>query len=230
MLALSLVYFGLVSGNYGLGYWLPNPRRVAGGEAPRKRPGPRHVLLEAFGLINANRRYVNVSDGGHFENLGVYELLRRQCRLIVAIDGEEDMQGQFNGLVTLMRIARIDLGVSITADLTALRKMGGPFSERHWLWATIHYSSPDGSEALGHLLYIKASLSGDESEHIRAYHARSPAFPHEPTVDQFFDENQFESYRALGEHIGERSIEDSHLHEKLREIRRSAALAHDLTA
>jgi hypothetical protein len=216
--------------NLRLGYWLPNPRRVAAGEAPRKRPGPRHVLLEAFGLINANRRYVNVSDGGHFENLGVYELLRRQCRLIVAIDGEEDMQGQFNGLVTLMRIARIDLGVSITADLTALRKMGGPFSERHWLWATIHYSSPDGSEALGHLLYIKASLSGDESEHIRAYHARSPAFPHEPTVDQFFDENQFESYRALGEHIGERSIEDSHLLEKLREIRRSAAAAHELTA
>jgi hypothetical protein len=215
--------------NLRLGYWLPSPRRVAVGGAPGKRPGPRHVLLEALGAINANGRYVNVSDGGHFENLGVYELLRRRCRLIVAIDGEEDTQGQFNGLVTLMRIARIDLGVSISADLTSLRRMSGAFSERHWLWARIHYSLPDGSEMLGHLLYIKASLSGDESEHIRAYHARSPAFPHEPTVDQFFDENQFESYRALGEHIGERSIEDSEFLAKLREIRNAGVVTRGLT-
>jgi len=205
--------------NLRLGYWLPNPKRVATGNGPRKRPGPRHLLLEAFGAVNAGRSYVNVSDGGHFENLGAYELLRRRCRLIVVVDGEEDAQCQFNGLVTLMRLARIDLGVSISADLSDLRRTRGAFSERHWLWATLHYSLPDGREMLGHLLYVKASLSGDEPEHIRAYHARSPTFPHESTVDQFFNENQFESYRALGEHVGERALEDGRLLEKLRELR-----------
>jgi hypothetical protein len=51
------------------------------------------------------------------------------------------------------------------------------------------------------LIYIKASLSGDENDYVLSYKAGHPDFPHETTADQLFSEEQFEAYRALGEHI-----------------------------
>jgi hypothetical protein len=108
----------------------------------------------------------------------------------------------FSGLGTLSRLARIDLGVTIdfeeSRSLEALRKVDG-YSKAHWAKATIHY---DGGEE-GTLLYIKSSLTGDESADLCAYHAENPTFPHESTADQFFSEAQFEAYRALGMHIAE---------------------------
>jgi hypothetical protein len=150
-------------------------------------------------MLDAQGRYINVSDGGHIENLGVYELLRRRCRFIIAADAECDAKSRFDGLVKLLRYARIDMGVKIDISLDGLRADTRGHSAAHWTLGTIHY----GDGEVSHLLYLKASLTGDESPSLRAYHEARPDFPHESTADQFFDETQLEAYRLLGEHITE---------------------------
>ncbi|HKO53768.1 MAG TPA: patatin-like phospholipase family protein [Polyangiaceae bacterium] len=198
--------------NIRLGYWLPNPRQLAQGKFLKKPPGPRHIWREALGAIHARGRFVNVSDGGHFENLGAYELLRRKCSLIIVVDGEEDPLHQFNGFVRLLHLARVDLGVVIDADLAEIRQIANGLSPRHYLWADIRYGAgAQGSSEHGRLLYIKTSVTGDESPGLQAYRAHSPRFPHESTADQFFNEVQFEAYRMLGEHIGDEVLRESHV-------------------
>lgn len=187
--------------NIRLGYWLPNPIAVkSGAEGKASRtfwgPGPRHLFKEALGLLHLQGRYVNVSDGGHLENLGVYELLRRRCKLIIAVDGEADPGLNLGALATVMRLARIDLGVSIKIDPEPIHKVEGK-SRAHWVLGTIEY----GQGESGTLIYIKSSLTGDESPYVRSYAEQHPAFPHESTADQFFSETQLEVYRALGEHM-----------------------------
>lgn len=199
--------------NIRLGYWLPNPRAVLaraswrGLRPPFSGPGPGYLWKEALGTFDTRGRYVNVSDGGHIENLGVYELLRRRCKLIIAVDGEADPHMHFGSLATLLRFARIDLGISIDIDPRKLRGEKGT-STAHWTVGTIDY----GGGELGTLLYLKSSLTGDEPAYIQAYRAEHPAFPHESTADQFFSETQLEVYRALGEHI----TGDAGLREELR--------------
>lgn len=202
--------------NLRLGYWLPHPDHVRVRWLPQL-PGARYILKEALGLVNVKSKFVNVSDGGHFENLGVYELLRRRCRLIVAVDGERDPEEQARALSTLMRLARIDLGVTIECEIQSFRDREGEFEKQPWLWATIHYGEDEnGKKMTGDLLYIKARVTGREPDYVYAYRKESPAFPHESTADQFFNEVQFECYRALGEHIGERVINESEVRDHLK--------------
>jgi hypothetical protein len=189
--------------NVRLGYWLPNPLVAKDASwftrlGLRRGPGPKYVLKESVGHLNANGSYINVSDGGHIENLAVFELLRRRCKFIIAVDGERDSDMDFGGLVKLLLYARIDLGVEIDIDLDAVRENEHGLSESHWAIGTIHYE--DGET--GCLIYIKSSMTGDEYENIRKYRTENPRFPHEPTGDQFFTEAQFEAYRSLGYHIG----------------------------
>ncbi len=160
--------------NLRLGYWLPHPQRAKNKSLLVRRPGNRHILREGLGLIDDRGAFINVSDGGHFENLGAYELIRRKCRLIVVVDGEEDRLGQLAGLTTLMRLARIDFGAMITADLAFFRDREGG-AERPWMWATINYGVlPDGREEVGYLLYIKASMVSGAPQYVQAYRAREP--------------------------------------------------------
>jgi hypothetical protein len=190
--------FWLALLNLRLGYWLPNPRRLA--EIPDGL-GPRPFSLwgELLGRMDENGKFVNLSDGGHIENLGIYELLRRRCKFIIAIDGEADPGMSFPGLMTLIRYAQIDFGICIRMDLADLARNDAGCTKAHFALGTIDY----GSDQTGYLLYIKSSLTGNERDYIRDYRAKHPAFPHETTADQFFNEAQFEAYRALGEHIGD---------------------------
>ena len=172
----------------------------------RVRPGA--LLLEMISRLDETHKWVNLSDGGHIENLAAIELLRRRCKFIIVGDGEADPKLHFNGMATLIRYARIDLGIQIEIDLDDLRLSGGENdgdrrSREHFALGRIKY--PGGEE--GYLLYLKSSYTGDEDEVIKEYRHRNPDFPHEPTADQFFDENQFEAYRALGQHIGEKALE-----------------------
>jgi hypothetical protein len=185
--------------NVRLAYWLRNPAKKSkfpwllwlfGG------PGPTYLLREMFGRIDENQRYLNVSDGGHLENLGIYELLRRQCKFIIAIDGECDPQMTFASLVRLIRFAEIDFGIVIDINLNPLRIDPAGMSKAHYAFGTIDY----GPDRKGFLLYIKSSLTGNELEYVRSYRAKSPSFPHETTANQLFAEDQFEAYRALGHH------------------------------
>ena len=184
--------------NVRLGRWIGNPASV---KANRQGPelGLPYLLFELFGMTNANRDYVYLSDGGHFENLGIYELVRRRCRFIVACDAEQDGNMQFDGLGNAIEKCRTDFGVNIKIDVDPIRRtLDNPKEGRHCAVGTINYG-PDIPP--GRLLYIKSSMNGDEPTDVLRYRDQNPAFPHQSTGDQFFDETQFESYRALGYHI-----------------------------
>jgi hypothetical protein len=211
--------------NIRLGYWMKNPAFWAppGVVSSRKQIYPRmwipkhrsslFLWSEISGRLYENADEVYLTDGGHIENLGVYELLRRRCRFIIAIDVEPDLTMRFPALVRLERFARIDLGIRITLPWEAIRKttlalmavaagttLPNPPSPQlgpHAAIGTIDY----GGGETGYLLYLKASLTGDENDYIRDYARRYSRFPHESTGDQFFSEEQFEVYRALGFHM-----------------------------
>ena len=190
--------FWLALLNLRLGYWLRRPARHTG-VLDRFRPpiGWYYFFLEITGLMSDKTRYLNLSDGGHIENLGIYELLRRRCKFVIAIDGEADPQRSFGGLLTLTQLAKIDLGVTIEPDLADLRVEKDGLGRAHFGVSRIDY--PDGNHGL--LLYVKSSLTGNESEFLRKYRAENPDFPHQSTAQQLFSETQFEAYRVLGEHI-----------------------------
>lgn len=191
-----LVAFLLTMFNVRLGWWFPNPSQTSW-----KKRGLSfsflYLLCELFGTADDNRAYLNVSDGGHFENLGIYELIRRRCRLIIACDAECDESLEFGGLGNLMRICKTDLGATIQMDVKSLRPKLDGNSLAHCAVGLIHYSSGE----IGRLIYLKASVTGDEDVGIAQYRSSHPSFPHETTANQFFTEDQFESYRGLGLHI-----------------------------
>ena len=189
--------FWLALLNVRLAYWLPNPGRV-GQIRSRSGVSPLALWRELFGRMDEKADYLNVSDGGHIENLGIYELLRRRCKFIIAIDGEADPGMAFGSLMQLVRYAQIDFGIRISLDLGDLDRDPLGHSKAHFAFGTIEY----GKGLQGYLLYVKSSLTGNEPDYVRDYHRRNPTFPHETTADQFFSEAQFEAYRALGEHIG----------------------------
>lgn len=141
---------------------------------------------------------MNVSDGGHIENLGIYELLRRRCRTIIAIDGECDPLHHFEGLLKLVRLAWIDLGVRIEPDLRDLRPDAAGLCNAHFIVTRIAYPDEQG----GWLLYVKLSMTGNESEYLKEFRLVHPNFPHDSSAQQLFGEAQWEAYRALGEHVG----------------------------
>jgi predicted acylesterase/phospholipase RssA len=191
--------------NLRLDYWLANPRRVLDPSRWRRlrlaaSVGPLYLLKEAFGLLDASGAFVNVSDGGHLENLALYELLRRRCRWIIAVDATEDPSMGCGCLMDALRYARIDLGIAIAIDVNDLHLQSGgapPLSRAHWAIGDIDY----GEGEIGHLVYVKASMTGDEPATVVDYRSGSPTFPQESSANQFFSEKQFEAYRALGEHI-----------------------------
>ncbi len=129
-------------------------------------------------------------------------MVLRRCHCILVVDAGCDPHGTFEDLGNAVRKIRIDLGIDIEIDLDQLRRQpGGTTSGRHYTVGMIRYDTVDANAAAGTLLYLKASLTGDEPSDVQDYAARHPVFPHEPTSDQFFDEAQFESYRRLGEHV-----------------------------
>jgi hypothetical protein len=193
--------FWLALLNVRLGYWLRNPAKRAW---LGPTPGLWFLLKEMLGSMDEKSPWLNVSDGGHIENLGVYELLRRRCKYIVAVDGEQDSRMTFAALTTLQRLAAIDLGVQIDVNLDDLRLNDKGYSRSHFRFCRIKYPSKDSDEPVGYLLYLKLSLTGNEGEFLRRYRLDEPAFPHHSTADQFFSEAQFEAYRSLGEHVGDK--------------------------
>ena len=314
------IAFLLTVFNVRLGWWLRNPRRRRIGRVtpypipPSGKPdalsrfftlktgtlpsSPRFGLLrlvnELFGQSDDTTSYVYLTDGGHFDNMGLYELLRRRCRTIVVCDSEADPNLAFQGIGMAIRKARLDFGIEVTLDQTApvppeppagkaasvpassssaspstkteletsqthplsatastdpakpsaevlsqqksqevpyvlhahvsttdspgftatvahqqstpategLSSFGEyPSNSTHCVYGTIRYPEDSDPNQFGHILYIKASLTGDEPPDILNYRREHKKFPHDTTLNQFFTESQFESYRRLGEHI-----------------------------
>ena len=190
--------------NIRLGWWLGNPG--AAGDRTYRRAEPRHslhtILSEALGLTDDRNPYIYLSDGGHFENMGIYEMVLRRCRLIVATDAGADPKYQFNDIGNAVRKIRIDLGIPIEFSSMPIAPFQGTDSAnvRYCCIGKIRYSAVDGPGAPdGTLVCFKPVLTGREPRDVLHYHSQSPQFPQEPTSDQFFGETQFESYRQLGE-------------------------------
>jgi hypothetical protein len=194
------VAFLLTMFNVRLGWWIRNPRRQFFQKNPPSSPvfGILRLVLELCGAVNDTAHYVYLSDGGHFDNMGLYELVRRRCRTIVICDGEQDPELQFDGLGQSVRKIRLDFGVEI--DLKDVRHMRNDDTNPvHVVIGSILY--PEDPAHPGTIIYIKTSLDGDEPVDIVNYKREDPSFPQDTTLDQFFTESKFESYRALGSHI-----------------------------
>lgn len=188
--------------NLRLGWWAGNPKK----RIPLIRDPPSSLmphLREISGFTDDEYEFINLSDGGHFDNLGLHEMVARRCRYIVVCDAEEDPDYTFDGLARAIRHVQVDFGVRIEIDVSSIRRHSVTQQSRtHAVIGTIHYGEDCASVQPGHLLYIKASMTGDEPEDVKSYKEHDPTFPHEPTSNQFFVESQFESYRKLGLHIG----------------------------
>lgn len=233
--------------NVRLGYWLNNPRLVARhiSMAGRQSLGASRLisrfksrgiwlLFKELGSMNEKSDLVYLSDGGHIENLGLYGLLRRRCKVIFVVDAEADPDMTFASFMAVQRYARIDLGtrIELSTDLikqankrarTALnpdylkRKKDSTDADGageksgdtrpHCAIGTIHYpNDKNGKPVKGLLVYIKLSISGDENDYVGEYARKYRQFPHETTGDQFFSEEQFEAYRALGFHAAFKAL------------------------
>ena len=340
------IAFLLTVFNVRLGWWLRNPRRREIGIAGHKSPTPADplaltdhppapakalpssprfgllkLLTELLGRSNDTASYIYLTDGGHFDNMGLYELLRRRCRTVVVCDGEADAHLHFEGIGMAIRKARLDFGIELTLDQTdpppsepappaptsgvehptcthlgtpsgpsdrsavhpadaaptggtpevhpalpdtpptlapapstsratdpatlspeverqqtsdgplvlnahlstsapnevtgtisrhrspvhtpvGLSSFGDfPANSVHCVHGTIRYPEDTDPSQFGHILYVKASLTGDEPPDLLNYRRQHSSFPHDTTLNQFFTESQFESYRRLGEHI-----------------------------
>jgi hypothetical protein len=223
--------------NLRLGHWWrsgthPEVRKVGNRPSRLRRalvrvfPVQVHLLHEFLARFpGTQNRYWYLSDGGHFENTGAYELIRRRVPLIVVSDAGADECCEFVDLGALVRKARLDFQAEITfltrqeldnaltpearRYVGTLEELRGTASENgrrqvgaYAALARVRYDGRESAESL--LLYIKPGLlkDGDEPTDVKQYATLNPAFPHESTGDQFFDEAQWESYRCLGEHIG----------------------------
>jgi hypothetical protein len=201
--------------NVRLGWWLANPRGGNPDYAEAKPPfALRPLFMEMFGLTSETERWIHLTDGGHFENLGLYEMVRRRCRVIVVSDAGCDSDYSFEDLGSALRKIWIDLGVRI--DLHGLDRLRNRFKERsssateepQWAIGDILYGDADGGNSQnGLLLYFKLGLQGTEPMGILSYAIAHPTFPHETTQNEFFTESQFESYRMLGSEIAERAFQ-----------------------
>ncbi|HEY0172505.1 MAG TPA: hypothetical protein VGB98_15895, partial [Pyrinomonadaceae bacterium] len=222
---LALTFF-----NARLGWWLGNPgvhgARTFFRSHPKSALSP--ILDEAFGQTDDRNPYVLLSDGGHFENLGLYEMVLRRCRNIVVVDGSADPSGALEGLGDAVRKIRIDLGVRIEFD-SPFPILPRPASEEkgaggYCAVGDIHYEDVDAApggrvdapgreharhEMTGRIVYVKPTIYGTEPRDIYNYAMSHPDFPHETTADQFFDEPQFESHRMLGYYILEQLFEEA---------------------
>jgi hypothetical protein len=179
-----------------------NPRNQKTWESADPRSSRKALLDELLGDTSDSNDEVYLSDGGHFENLAIYELVRRRCRLIIACDAGADPRCSCNDLAAAIEKCRVDFGTRIEIKLDEIRPSVVLFpgdqksriSRAPYTKGTIYY--PDNRE--GVLIYIKPSLNADLPQDVLAYARLAQEFPHQSTTDQFFDEAQFESYRSLG--------------------------------
>ena len=186
--------------NVRLGWWLGNPGKTGQDTYNLSAPSwsPKVFFAEALGLTDDRHKYVYLSDGGHFDNLGLYEMVLRRVNLIVVCDAGADSDFGFGDFGTAIHKIRVDMGIPIEFK----DKEAAPTPGRNCGIATIKYSEMDGKNAVnGTLIYIKPTLDGDESMDIINYKKSNPDFPHEGTADQMYSETQFESYRKLGFHM-----------------------------
>ncbi len=152
-----------------------------------------------FSGLDETKEYVHLSDGGHFENLGLYELVRRRCRYIIVSDAGNDPNWSFGDLARVIEMVRIDFGAEVNLDTRPLQPRGETrLADQGFIRGTVTYK--DGT--IADLIYINTVIIDGLPEDIYSYRRTNPKFPEQTTADQFFDEKQFEAYRELGFQLG----------------------------
>lgn len=192
--------------NVRLGWWLGNPRSTKDYyEAAHPRSAVYPIVAEALGLTDDTNDYIYLSDGGHFENLGLYEMVLRRCDPIIVCDATGDPKFEFNDLGNAIRKCRVDLGIPIEFDQMPIYPRSEGKLGKYCAVGRINYGCVDEGAQYGVLIYLKpafyGNVGGSEPRDIYHYALSNENFPHESTGDQFFGEAQFESYRMLGSHV-----------------------------
>jgi hypothetical protein len=193
--------FFLTVFNVQMGRWIGNPRKKDWRKSD-PTTGLGYLINNLIGKASTRDLYIALSDGGHFDNMGLYEMVRRKCHYIVLCDAEQDDSFTCEGFANAIRRCRIDFGAEIDIDITPIvERKENRFSAEHYAVGTIRYAGDKGKDPWGRILYIKSSITDNMPVDVREYAVKNETFPHQTTADQFFDEEQFESYRKLGLHI-----------------------------
>jgi hypothetical protein len=196
--------------NVRLGVWMPNPRYPQ--STQWKRPGMSYLLKEIFGVYDLDDPYVYVTDGGHWENLGLVELVRRRCKWIYCVDASGDAPDSFQTLEEARVLARIECGAEIDVDVGPLVRPARGLPERAVTTGVVRYHTGEGScrgtgrdacEA-GLLFYGKAIVAEDSPINTLSFSLRNRIYPRYPTYDQFLGVDDFDNLVRLGDSVGRR--------------------------
>ena len=209
--------------NLRLGYWTVNPKSKRSLGPPNFfTPG---ISSEIFrGGMTEESRNIQLSDGGHYENLALYEMIRRKLDLIIVSDGGADPNFNFDDLANCIEKVRVDFGVKINfpeeygihnilpktaieteANKNFIEKYA--IAERGYAIGDIYYDGDDdSSKKPGTLIYLKLAMINDLPTDLFSYKGLHSDFPHQSTSDQFFDEKQFEAYRELGYRVAKQML------------------------
>ncbi|MER9769075.1 patatin-like phospholipase family protein [Mesorhizobium sp. M0189] len=211
-------------------------------------PAASEIGAELLGMRSHHPNFVELSDGGHFENLGLYELVRRRCGLVVIVDGGEEPGASYAAFTSAMTLIREDFGATIELDPRATPAQvvarsvdneyprAAEFANRGYFLASIRYAASDqvGTDAgwpqTGLLIYLKSAMIKSLPISVRGYKGANPDFPYQSTADQFFSPEQFEAYRQLGIGIAEQMLDETKLGELFAPEESSRPTFGDLTA
>jgi len=207
--------------NVRLGVWIKNPLhpswQTTAAPAPGDRllkhaarwirdgwrePGALYVLREALGGAKSKHRYIYLTDGGHWENLGLVELLRRRCTHVVCFDASCDRTGQGLDIGRAIAFARSELRADVELDPRPVMADADGFADAMAVEGVVRYPTPGDTAKL---VYAKAVLTEDASWDLHAFKTRDSRFPHHSTTQQMFTDEQFEAYRTLGHEAGLRA-------------------------
>ena len=199
--------------NLRLGVWIPNPFRGGDAAAPPsdgrsrvrrvgralvagwREPGGLYVLKEAMGLAGTRGRFIHVSDGGHWENLGLVELIRRRCTHMIVVDASAGGRSPLQDIARAAALARSDLGADVRLDPAAtLPSAETGMAEEPVAVGSVTY--PDGS--MGVIYYARCVLWDGVPMDLAVFREKDHQFPQHPTANQWFSGEQFDAYRALG--------------------------------
>jgi hypothetical protein len=197
--------FLLALGNIRLGVWLPNPSAMKrwkdrhGLTPTRHRARPFYLVKELLGATSYRDRFLYVSDGGHYENLGLVQLLARGCTEIYCFDASGDHMETFHTLGQAVSIARSDLGIDVDIDPMPMKppKEGGYAPQNTVVGHFRREDDPPGKHP-GTIVFAKTAVTKDCPWDVLAYYKSDPIFPCHPTYEQLYTDERFEAYRALG--------------------------------
>lgn len=210
--------------NVRLGFWAPNPAKERW-RVPRPRLWPFYMLREFLSQTNDLSSYCYLTDGGHFDNTGLYSLVHRGCRAIFLVDCGADPRPCFGDLGDAIRRCRIDFSTEITLSVNEfIRPSHQRLSSAHFVVGEVRYAREhlrqlgwgdvaDPAARKGVIVWVKPSLVKEDPAEVRQYALENDDFPQQTTGDQWFDEAQFESYRRLGAECARAALADSRVTE-----------------